>query len=118
GSDYIHQLGTIRSIGDLRTRVIEGKETMNFWDIEKPQFRLEKAPAWLKLDESTGRLTGKPDSPGRAEVVVSVTLVRPLHRLDEADLKWGREKVIGTGTESIGGAKQSFVIVVHEIRTP
>ena len=90
GADYEYQLTAIRSLGDLRTRVIDGKETMNFWDIEKPRYRLEQAPSWLKLDETTGRLSGKPDNVGRAEVTVSVMLERPLHRLDEADLKWGR----------------------------
>jgi hypothetical protein len=112
GAEYEYLLAAVRSLGDLRTRVVDGKETMNFWDVEKPRYRLEKAPAWLKLDEATGRLFGKPDTPGRAEVTVSVTLDRPLHRLDEADLKWGRERVIKSGSESFGSAKQTFVITV------
>ncbi|MBI3862531.1 MAG: hypothetical protein HY290_11615 [Planctomycetia bacterium] len=112
GADYEYQLAAIRSVGDLRMRMIEGRETMNFWDIEKPRFHLEKAPAWLKLDEATGRLIGKPDTAQRAEVVITSTLDRPLHRLDEADLKWGREKILASGTESYGKAKQTFVIEV------
>ena len=60
----------------------------------------------------TGRLSGKPDSAGRAEVTVSVTLERPLYLLDESDLKWGRERVVTSGTESYGNGKQTFVIEV------
>ncbi len=33
-------LSAIRSLGDLRTRVVGGKETMNYWDIEHPRFAL------------------------------------------------------------------------------
>jgi hypothetical protein len=113
GADYQYQLAAIRSLGDLRTRVVDGKETMNFWDVEKPRYTLNQAPEWLKLDAATGRLSGKPDRQGRVEVIVSATLDRPLHRLDEADLKWGREKVVASGTESYGSAKQAFVIDVE-----
>jgi hypothetical protein len=113
GVDYAYQIASIHSIGDLRTHVVDGRETMNFWDIERPHYRLDNAPKWLKLDETTGQLSGKPDKPGRAEVTVSVKLERSLHRLDEADLKWGRERVVSAGIESLGEAKQSFVIEVQ-----
>jgi hypothetical protein len=112
GVDYTCHLASIRSLGDLRMRMVEGKEAMNFWDIEKPRYKLEQGPVWLKFDEATGKLSGKPDSAGRVDVTVSVTLERPVYLLDEADLKWGREKVISNGTEMYGKAKQSFVIEV------
>jgi len=113
GSEYRYQVAVIRSLGDLRTRVVDGRETMNYWGIEKPRFRLERGPDWLKLDEATGQLSGNPDGAGQAEVVVAVTLERPVHRLDENDLKWGRERVVSSGTEPVGRAKQTFVIDVQ-----
>jgi hypothetical protein len=113
GKEYACDVSVIRSLGDLRTRVVEGRETMNFWDIERPRFRLEQGPEWLKLDEATGRLSGKPASAGRVDVVVSATLNRPLRRLNEDDLKWGREQVVSSGTEQVGSAKQSFAIDVE-----
>jgi hypothetical protein len=113
GTGYAYQVAVIRSLGDLRTRVVEGRETMNFWDIERPRFRLERGPEWLKVDEATGRLTGKPADGGPVDVVVSVTLERPLRRLNEDDLKWGREQVVSSGTEKVGSAQQKFVIDVE-----
>src|SRR5262249_44140595 len=107
GSDYMYEVAVIRSLGDLRTRVVDGRETMNFWDIERARFRLERGPAWLTIDESTGRIRGKAEGPGRVEVVVSATLERPVYRLHEDDLKWGRERVIASGTERVGSCKQS-----------
>jgi hypothetical protein len=113
GAEYRYDLSVIRSLGDLRTRVVEGRETMSFWDIERPRFRLERGPEWLKIDEATGRLSGKPESTGKADVVVTVRLERPLRRLKEDDLKWGREEVVSSGTETVGSSKQSFVIEVE-----
>jgi hypothetical protein len=113
GAEYQYAITAIRSLGDLRTRVVDGRETMSFWDIEKPRFRIERGPKWLKIDEATGRLSGKPDDAGRAEVVVAVTLERPVHRLSEDDLKWGREKIVSSGTEATGSSKQSFAIDVE-----
>jgi hypothetical protein len=113
GTDYGYQVAIIRSLGDLRTRVVDGRETMNYWGIERPRFRLERGPDWLKLNEATGQLSGKPDRAGEAEVVVAVTLERPVHRLDENDLKWGRERVVDSGTEPVGRSTQRFVINVE-----
>jgi hypothetical protein len=112
GAEYAYDVAVIRSLGDLRTRVVEGRETMSFWDIEKPRFRLERGPKWLAIDEATGRIRGKAEGPGRVEVVVTVTLERPEYRLREDDLKWGVEKVISSGTERVGTSKQSFAIDV------
>jgi len=113
GTEYQYQVAVIRSLGDLRMRNVEGRETMSFWGIEKPRFRLERGPDWLNVDEATGRLSGIPDTAGKADVVVSVTLERPVRRLNEDDLKWGREQVVFSGTENVGRSKQKFVIDVE-----
>jgi hypothetical protein len=113
GTEYRYAVAALRSLGDLRTRVIGGKEVMNYWDIERPRFRIERGPGWLKIDEATGRLSGTPDLAGKAEVVVAVTLERPLRPLDEERLKWGIERVLSTGTETVGRSTQSFVIDVE-----
>lgn len=112
GTEFRAALGVIRSIGDLRMRVVNGKETMSFWDIERPKFSLRKAPPWLKIDAATGVLSGTPDAPGRVELEVSVALEREQRKLDEAALKWGQEKVVSSGTEAVGTANRTFVVEV------
>jgi hypothetical protein len=112
GTGYCYPVRVVRSLGDLRTRVIDGKETMSFWDIERPRFELQQGPRWLAIDRATGLLSGTPDRAGAAEVVVSVILERDARRLDEAALKWGVEKVLSTGTEAIGNTVQRFAIEV------
>jgi hypothetical protein len=110
--EYRSPVAAIRSLGDLRMRLMDGKETMGFWDIERPRFEIQRGPAWLAIDGATGLLSGTPDRPGTAEVVVAVTLERDVRRLDEEVLKWGNEKVISSGTERVGRATQGFVIEV------
>jgi hypothetical protein len=100
----------IRSLGDMRTRVIEGREVMNYWDVEQPRFQLEQGPKWLTIDPATGQLSGKPDRAGLTEVVVNVKLERVQRSLDPAQLQWGVEKITDTGVETVGTAKQAFVI--------
>jgi hypothetical protein len=112
GAEYVYELRAVRSIGDVRMRMINGRETLNYWDAEKPQYELEQGPAWLSIDGETGRLSGKSDRPGRAEVTVAVSLRREKRRLDPAQLQWGVEKVIETGIETVGTARQRFVIEV------
>ncbi|HVX11453.1 MAG TPA: hypothetical protein VHC22_09750 [Pirellulales bacterium] len=112
GTEYRYPVATIRSLGDLRTRVVDGKEIMNFWDIERPRFGIERGPRWLKIDAATGLLSGTPDDSGTSEVVVSVALEHNMRRLDESALKWGVEKVVSSGRESTGKATQSFTIRV------
>ncbi len=112
GANYSYAVTGIRSLGDLRTRVVAGKETMNFWDVEKLRYRIERGPAWLKIDEATGRMSGIPDAVGKSEVVVAVKLEGNLRRLDEEALKWGVEKVVSTAVETVGNSTQSFVIDV------
>lgn len=112
GVEYRYPVAAIRSLGDLRMRIINGKETMGFWDIERPRFEVQRGPAWLTIDGTTGLLSGTPDRSGSAEVVVAVTLERDARHLDEEALKWGNEKVLSSGTETVGRATQSFVIEV------
>ena len=113
GSDLRYQLAVIRSLGDLRTRVVDGKEVMNFWDIERVRFELERGPKWLSLDAATGLLSGTPDQTGSAEVVVSARLERDERRLDEQSLKWGVEKVLSTEPVTLGIARHRFKIEVR-----
>jgi hypothetical protein len=112
GVAYRYPVAVIRSLGDLRTRVVDGREVMNFWDIERLRFEIERGPRWLTIDKTTGLLSGTPDRAGMADVVVTVTLERDERRLDEAALKWGIEKVVSSGRETVGRASQGFVIEV------
>lgn len=62
GAEYRYDVRAIRSLGDLRTRVVDGREVMNYWDVEQPRFRIEQGPRWLSIDQSTGQLSGKPEN--------------------------------------------------------
>jgi len=112
GAEYRYSLAAIRSLGDLRTRVVDGKETMNFWDVEQLRYGIERGPQWLTIDAANGLLSGTPDRSGTVEVIVSATLKREARRLDEEALKWGIEKVLSSGAEPAGSATQSFAIDV------
>jgi hypothetical protein len=113
GREFRYRIAAVRSLGDLRARVVEGKEVAGFWDIEKPRFALVKGPAWLRINRNSGVLWGVPDAAGTAEVVVRVTLDRPVRRLDESRLSWGQEEVKEVGTETVGGVTQQFRITVR-----
>ncbi len=67
GAEYRYQVLATRSLGDLR---IQGAETRSFWDVEKPRFSLQQGPKWLRIDEVTGVLTGRPDAAGKVEVAL------------------------------------------------
>jgi hypothetical protein len=112
GKEFSDEVSTVRSLGDLRMRVVAGKETTSFWDVEQPRFRIERGPAWLKIDKASGKLSGTPDAVGKSEVVVGVTLEREKRRLDGDALKWGVEKIVSSGTEEVGSATHTFVIDV------
>ncbi|HEV3146191.1 MAG TPA: hypothetical protein VGZ47_20055 [Gemmataceae bacterium] len=112
GSEYRYKLSAIRSLGDVRTRVVEGRETMNFWDVESPRFALKQGPPWLKVDANTGVLSGVPDRPGKVEIVVTATINREVRNLDLRSLSWGVEKITSTETQRIGVASQKFTIEV------
>ena len=49
GQEFQDEVWTIRSLGDLKMRIVGGKETTNFWDVERPRFSIERGPAWLKI---------------------------------------------------------------------
>jgi hypothetical protein len=112
GSEYRYALSAIRSLGDLRTRVVDGKETMGYWDVEQPRFEVKQGPPWLKIDAHTGLMTGIPDRPGRVSVVVTATIDRDVRNLDGGRLSWGIEKVLSTETQRLGIATQKFAIDV------
>jgi hypothetical protein len=112
GAEYRSQLQANRSLGDLRLRQVNGKETANYWDIEKPRFALTEAPAWLKIDPATGVLSGTPDAPGKVEFAVTATIDRELRKLDDNTLGWGNEKVVSIATERVGSATRRFAIEV------
>jgi hypothetical protein len=113
GVAYRYPVVAIRSLGDLRTRVVNGKETMGFWDVERLRYAIAQGPQWLTIDKATGLLSGTPDQAGTSEVVVSVSLEHEMRRLDGEALKWGIEKVLSSGTETVGKATQSFTIEVR-----
>src|SRR5262249_5860342 len=112
GAEYRYALAAIRSLGDLRTRAVDGKETMNYWDVETPRFTIEKGPAWLKIDERTGVLSGVPDTPGKVVVSVTATIDRDVRKLDERALSWGHEKTLSTSTQRVGKATQTFTLEI------
>jgi hypothetical protein len=112
GSEYRYTLSTIRSLGDVRTRVIDGKETMNYWDTETPRFAVKEGPSWLKVDPATGLLSGVPDRPGKVAIVVTATIDREVRSLDAGTLSWGVEKVLSTSRQRVGVATQKFTIDV------
>ena len=84
-----------------------------YFDIEKPVFRIEQGPPWLKIDEAIGMLSDIPDAPGQAEVAVSATIDHAVRNLDEKALSWGLEKVLSTTSERVGIATQKFVLVAQ-----
>jgi hypothetical protein len=112
GSEYRYQLSAIRSLGDLRTRLVGGKEVMNYWEVEAPRFAVKEGPNWLKIDGATGLLSGNPDGPGIFPVVVAATIDREIRKLDAHMLSWGIEKTVATNTERVGIATQKFSIKV------
>jgi hypothetical protein len=112
GSEYRYPLSAIRSLGDLRMRLVNGKETTSYWDMEVPRFALQKGPIWLKIDAETGLLSGVPDGPGKVEVAVTATIEREVRKLDARQLSWGQEKIVSTDTHRVGVATQKFTIAV------
>ncbi|HZN37018.1 MAG TPA: hypothetical protein VFB80_24475 [Pirellulaceae bacterium] len=112
GEEFRYDVSAIRSLGDMRTRVVDGREKMNYWDVEQPRFEIVRGPAWLSIDPATGRLSGKPDRAGRAEVVVATKLEREQRSLDPAHLQWGIEKATQSRVETVGTARQSFMIEI------
>jgi hypothetical protein len=113
GAEYRYQVCANRSLGDLSARMNGDEQVNGYFDLEKPRFSLVQGPGWLKIDESTGVLSGTPDSIGKVDVTVTATIDRKVRKLDERALVWGFEKVLATTTERVGTATQRFVINVQ-----
>jgi hypothetical protein len=113
GAEFRYQVAAVRSLGDLRLRVVAGKEVAGFWDVEEPRFLLVRGPSWLRIDARTGVLHGVPVAAGDTAVIVKVTLERSVRRLDEGRLSWGQELVRGVVTETVGSARRSLRIAVR-----
>lgn len=111
-SEYQYAVKASRSIGDYRTRYVNGQAVSAFWDIEEVRYVLDKAPAWIRLDEKTGLLSGIPDAPGKIEVAVKAVITHPDRKLDESTLSWGNEKVVSEASRTIGSASHQFIIEV------
>jgi hypothetical protein len=114
GAPYEYLATANRSLGDLKLRQVNGRDTANFWDIEKLQFALSKGPDWLKVDSATGRLNGTPPAAGAFEVELTVALDREVRKLDGDTLAWGNEKVLSNTMERVGEATQRFTITVEK----
>jgi acetyl esterase/lipase len=112
GTEFRYQVSAVRSLGDLRLRIVAGKEVASFWEVERPRFVLVHGPTWLRIDESSGVLRGVPDAAGNPDVVVQVTVERSVRRLDEGRLSWGQELVKEVISERVGSATQRFRIAV------
>jgi hypothetical protein len=112
GAEYRYELRANRSLGDLSAQMRGDNQVSGYFGIEQVVFGLEKGPAWLKMNETNGILSGVPDSPGDAEVIVAAVLTRPVRKLDEKALVWGNEKVLSQGTEQVGAVRQKFIIEI------
>ena len=113
GAEYRYQVRANRSLGDLSARMKGGDQQSGYFDIEKPKFALAQGPAWLKIDPSTGVLSGTPDAAGKVEVAVTAAIDRQVRKLDEKVLAWGNEKVLSTSTDRVGVATQKFVLEIQ-----
>src|SRR5262249_43456116 len=65
GTPYRYPVRANRSLGDLSARMKDDQQVSGYFDIEKPRFILDRGPAWLKIDENTGVLSGTPDAAGK-----------------------------------------------------
>jgi hypothetical protein len=93
GSPYRYSARSIRSIGDLRCRTVNGDcYSAAFWDAETPRFALEQGPAWLSLDPVSGVLSGTPREAdaGEHEVRIRVEIQGMGADLQRFTLRCGR----------------------------
>src|SRR2546423_1567881 len=113
GRSQTYEVHATRALGDLSSRTEDGWEVRGYFQIEHPQFALEKGPAWLRIDPATGVLSGTPEAAGPAEVAVTVTIDQSVRTLDESALKWGNEKVLGVERQRVGSHTQKFVVRIE-----
>jgi hypothetical protein len=115
GETYASRISSIRSLGDVRFRQVAGdrdRQEAKYWDVERPRFAILQGPAWLRVGERDGLLSGVPDAPGEMDVVVRVTLDRDVRRLNEARLAWGHEVVVGVEPDKRAAATRRFRLCV------
>jgi len=97
-----------------RLAILEGPvwnlQVVKFWDVQEAGYSLLEGPAWLRIDEATGLLSGKADAPGKYKVVVAARLQRKLEKLDLDALAWGLRRVTGEAFEEMGPSIQKFVL--------
>src|SRR5439155_3830190 len=74
-SDVTRILSQIEQ-GDPCTRIVGGKETMNYWDLEAARFALEHGLPWLRINADTGLLSSVPNRSAKVDVVVITTIDR------------------------------------------
>lgn len=85
GSEYIYEIKTLRSLGDLQSRYTEPRKA--FREAETYSFTLERGPEWLECDVSTGILRGTPgaEDVGEEEIVVGMAASYPDEVSEEDD---------------------------------
>ncbi|MCD6361024.1 MAG: putative Ig domain-containing protein, partial [Armatimonadetes bacterium] len=72
GQAFTYRPGVISSLGDVQHRT--GKDPVNdLWEREVFSFKLAEGPAWLKIDEKTGELSGTPNAAGTVRIAIEVT---------------------------------------------
>ncbi len=71
-TEYRYEAKSLHSLNDAQRDGRTGKT--DFWDIEENKFTLVEGPAWLRMDEQTGALSGTPGpgDVGRVRVKIAV----------------------------------------------
>jgi len=113
------RVSSLRSLGDLRVQWVEGDAVAGYWDAEHPRFALRRGPSWLRVDGSTGTLSGVPDATGASEAEVEVTLERSVRRFKDGgarpwNLGLGKDPALDVVTEEMGRAVRRFEVVVEK----
>jgi hypothetical protein len=113
------RVSSVCSLGDLRVQWVEGDAMPRYRDVERPRFVLRRGPSWLRVDESTGALSGVPDATGVWEAEVEVTLERSVRRYPDGgprpwNLGLGKDPALEVVTEESGRAAQRFSVVVEK----
>ena len=74
GQKLEYRVGTLSSLGDLRSRTFDRQHIYNasFWDRDEPRFHLLFGPKWLSIDRATGILSGTPSAKDVGKVKVGI----------------------------------------------